>query len=100
MKVSTILQNVGIDPDEPVLSISAEEAINNILEAIEEYCPNIEIDKMSKKELLSLILCYGNCVVNYHPEDYHQERAALLKNFEMLKKFGLTNEDYNTLDFC
>ncbi len=100
MNTKTILKRKGINPNEPVLSITAEEALENIAEAVKEYCPNLEIDKMKKEGLLSLLHSYGRCVVDYHPENHHQERATLLENFEKLKQHGLTNEDYEALDFC
>lgn len=99
MKPSTLLKRVGINPDEPVLLITAEEAIENLLEAIEEHCPDLKINKMEKKDIETLINSYGGCIINYHPENYHQERATLLKNFEMLRRYGLTNDDYNSIDF-
>lgn len=70
-----------------------------MLEAIKEYCSDLEIEKMTKKDIMSLFSSYSDCVVNYHPEGYHQERGALLKNFEMLQQYGLTDEDYDSIDF-
>ncbi|RCK75827.1 MAG: hypothetical protein IGBAC_1102 [Ignavibacteriae bacterium] len=42
---------------------------------------------------------YADAVITYHPNDYHQERAALLKNEDILKKYGLTEVDIEMLDF-
>lgn len=100
MEPNTLLNKKSINPDKPVLLITAEEAIGNLLEAIEEYCPHLKISKMTRQEIEDLLDSYSNCIVDYHPEDYHQERVALLKNFEMLKQYGLTDEDYNLMDFC
>ncbi|MBI3585284.1 MAG: hypothetical protein HY096_15210 [Nitrospinae bacterium] len=100
MKPSTLLKRAGIKPNKPVLLITAEESLENLLEAIEEYCPNLEINKMTKKDIEVLLDDYANCIINYHPENCHQERAALLENFDMLKKYGITSDDYNQLDFC
>ena len=100
MKPSTLLKRKGIKPEESVFLISAEEALENLLETIEEYCPNLEIDKMTKDDISTLLNSYADCVVNYHPESQHQERAVLLKNFEMLQQYGLTENDYEALDFC
>jgi hypothetical protein len=99
MNTNKLLRKLDINPEESALLITIEEAISNLVEAIEEYCPNLKIEKMSKGDLKELINSYGDCVVNYHPENYHQERATLLKNFEILKKYGLTDEDYDSLDF-
>ncbi len=100
METSEILKKVGIKPEQPVLSITAEEALENLLVAIKEYCPSLSIEKMSKKHLQALLLSYGNSVTMYHPENFHQERAALLENFEVLKHYGLSDEDYDSIDFC
>lgn len=89
-----------IELDRPILLVTAEEAIANLLEAIELYCPNLDITCMNKKDIDTLLDSYADCIVQYHFEDYHQERGALLRNFEMLKKYGMTDADYNSLDFC
>ena len=54
---------------------------------------------MSKKDLETLIDSLGKAITNYHPENYHQERSALLDNREMLKKYGLTDDEIGRLDF-
>ncbi|HHT9106745.1 MAG TPA: hypothetical protein ACFYD7_12870 [Candidatus Wujingus californicus] len=100
MKPTTILRRIGINSEKPVLSITTEEALENLLEVVEEYTPHFKINKMSKEDIETLLDSYGDCIINYHPEDYHQERASLLQNFEMLKRYGLTDDDYNSLDFC
>jgi hypothetical protein len=99
MKASTLLKKKGIDPDEAILLISAKEAMENILETIEEYCPKLKINKMTKEDIESLLDSYSSCVINYHPESCHQERAALLAEFETLQHYGLTKDDYHYLDF-
>jgi hypothetical protein len=96
----TLLKRANIKPAKPIPLIKAEEALRNLLEAIEEYCPCLEVDRMTKEDILTLLESYGSCVVDYHPENYHQERAALLKNFEMLRRYGLKDSDYQLLDFC
>lgn len=100
MTAGTFLKKVGIKPDEPVLLITVEEALENLLAAIEEYCPNLKVNKMTNEDLMTLLKSYGSCVVDYHPEDHHQERAVLLRNFDMLKRYGMTDDDYRAIDFC
>lgn len=100
MDALKILKKAGINPEEPVLLITAEEALENLLVAIEEYCPDLKVNKMTKKDLKTLLSSYGYSVTMYHPEDYHQERSALLENFKMLQKYGLTEDDYDSIDFC
>lgn len=99
MKPSTLLKRAEINPDEPVLLITAEEAIENLLEVIEDYCPHLKTNKMKKEDIGALLDSYSECIVNYHPDNYHQERAALISNFEMLKSYGLTDDDYTSIDF-
>ena len=98
-KVTKMLNRVSIDPNQPIFVISAEEAVRNLMEAIEEFCPNLAIDQMAQEELATLIQSYGNSVTLYHPEQYHQERAALLENFSLLKQYGLTDQDCRSLEF-
>ena len=98
-KEEKLLIKSGIDSGKSVLFISKEEALSNLLETVEEYCPDLKVDKMSKEDIEILLESYGNCVIDYHPENSHQERGALLRNFDMLKKHGLSDEDYSVLDF-
>ena len=53
----------------------------------------MKIEKMSKKDLEGLIDSLSKNIINYHPEDYHPERSALLCYTDVLKKCGLTNEE-------
>lgn len=100
MNARELLKKLNINPDEPVLLITAEEALENILDAVEEYCPELKIEEMKREEILTLLKSYGGAVINYRPEKYHQERSALIENFDTLKKYGLPDKDYNSIDFC
>jgi hypothetical protein len=100
MKPSTLLKRKGMKPEDSVLLITAEEALENILETIDDYCPHLKIDKITKEDISALLNSYADCVYNYHPENQHQERAVLLKHFDMLKQYGMTDDDYEALDFC
>jgi hypothetical protein len=99
MKASTLLKKAGINPDKPVLLITAGEALENLLEVTKKNCPHLKINKMTRQDIEILLDSYSDCIINYHPEDHHQKRAALLKNFEMLKHYGLSDDNYNSLDF-
>lgn len=99
MVASTLLKRKGIKPNEPILSITAEEALDSLLEAIEEYCPDLQVNKMTGEDIKALLDSYSNSVMLYHPENYHQERGALIENFKMLKRYGLTDDDYDSIDF-
>ncbi len=100
MNTKKLLKQKGIDSDKPVLQINREAALMSIAEAIKEYCPNVKIEKMSKGDLEVLADNLGESIINYHPESYHQERATLLGCSNMLKKYGLTDEEERALDFC
>ena len=100
MNAKTLLKQKGINPNKPVLQIDIEEALERLMEAISEYCPRVKIDKMSKKDLERLVDSLGSNIVNYHPENYHQERGALLGCIEILRKYGLTDEEEGMIDFC
>ena len=100
MSPSEILTKLGIDPDQPVLLITANDALWMLMDAACQFCEGeIRFDEMKKEEVESLLSTYGECVVDYHPENYHQARAALLQHFDVLKKYGAKEEDYEDLDF-
>ncbi|MDO9465334.1 MAG: hypothetical protein Q7J67_08565 [bacterium] len=100
MNAKELLKRKGIDPNKLVLQLDREEALCSIMEAIEEYCPSVKIEKMPKKDLERLVDSLGESIVNYHPEDYHPERSALLCYTDALKKCGLTDEEEDAIDFC
>lgn len=100
MNAEKLLKQKGIDANKLVLEINRCEALDSLVDAVNEYCPNVKFSKMTKKDLQVLIDSLGENIVNYHPEDYHQERGALLDNVDMLKKYGLTEEEEDMIDFC
>ncbi|MEA2065065.1 MAG: hypothetical protein U9O66_02085 [Patescibacteria group bacterium] len=100
MNAKQLLKQKGINPDEPVLRIDRDEALESSMEAIEEYCPSMQIEKMSKKDLERLVDSLGEDIINYHPENYHQERSALLGYVDELKKCGMTDDEEEAIDFC
>jgi hypothetical protein len=99
LKSLNILKSKDINPNEPVLIINKVEALERLIEAITEFCPSLKAESMSKNDLEILLDSLGNTTINYHPENYHQERAALLENSKMLQKYGLTDEEIRSLDF-
>lgn len=100
MNSTNLLKQKGINPDYSVLMITREEALARLIETIDEWELDIKLDLMKKEELKILIDSFGESVIDYHPENEHQERAILLKHYDMLKKYGLTDEDICRLDFC
>jgi len=99
MNAKELLKQKGIDSNKIVLRVDREEALESLMEALIEYCPSVKIEKMTKEDLEILIDSLGENIINYHPEDYHQERGALLSNIKILKKYGLTEEEENMVDF-
>jgi hypothetical protein len=98
--IDQLLLSKNIDPSLNILTISSEEALVSIVEALEEFEIEFDFNKFSKEELEKLLSDYAGSVLNYHPEDYHQERAALIKNSDILLKYGLTKDDIEILDFA
>ena len=74
--------------------------MERLLEFIKEWELRIKVEKISKDDWKTLLSNYADSIIDYHPEDDHQERGAFLRSEQMLKKYGLTNEDVRRLDFC
>lgn len=100
MNAIKILQSVGLKPNDPLYSLDNEEAVERLLEFIEEWELPIQAKKINKKDWKILLNSYADAVIDYHPENDHQERGAFLRNKKTLMKYGLTNEDIVRLDFC
>ncbi|HCA67591.1 MAG: hypothetical protein UW39_C0032G0013 [Parcubacteria group bacterium GW2011_GWC2_44_17] len=100
MNATKILQSAGLNPNDSIFSLDNEEAVERLLEFIEEWKLQIQVKKISKEDWKTLLSSYADSIVDYHPENDHQERGAFLRNEEMLMKYGLTQEDITRLDFC
>jgi len=100
MTAAKILQSAGLKPDDSVSSLDNEEAMERLLEFIKEWELHIQVKKISKKDWEKLFSSYAGSIIDHHPENDHQERGAFLRNEQMLKKYGLTDEDVARLDFC
>jgi len=100
MNATKILKSVGLKPNYNIFSLDNREAMEKILEFIKEWDLSISIEKISKKDWETLLGGYADAVIDYHPENNHQERGAFLRNEEILMKYGLKNEDIARLDFC
>jgi len=100
MNAIKILQSVGINPNDSTFSLDNEEAVEKLLEFIKEWELRIKVGKINKEDWETLLSSYADSIIDYHPENDHQERGAFLRNEQMLKKYGLTNEDIQRLDFC
>lgn len=100
MNAAQILESKRIRSNMPALFISASDAIESIQHYAESAEIQLDLNQLTRDELLTLIASFGDCVITYHPEGNHQQRATLLRNFEMLKKSGLQETDFETLDFA
>lgn len=100
MNVTQVLESVGIIPEDEIFTITAREAMNALLEFIKEWELTITVEKINKKEWKTIFESYADVIIDYHPENHHQERAVFLKNKKLFKKYGLTDEDITRLEFC
>lgn len=99
MNATKILQSVGLNPSDNIFPLDNEKAMERLLEFIEEWELPIQVKKISKEDWQTLFSNYADSIIDYHPENDHQERGAFLRNEQMLKKYGLTDEDVTRLDF-
>ena len=99
MNTEEILSSKQIVPSQFVLQITAEEALDSIKDMLLEFSLSIDLSKLTKDELEKLLFDYADAVIFYHPDNFHQERAVILKNETMLTKYGLTYDDIERLDF-
>ena len=100
MNAIKILKSVGLNPSDNISSLDNEEAVERLLEFIKEWELRIKVEKISKEDWQTLLSNYADSIIDYHPENDHQERGAFLRSEQMLRKYGLTNEDVRRLDFC
>lgn len=100
MNAIKILQSAGLNPNDNIISLNNEEMTERLLEFIDEWELPIQVSKISKGDWQNLLSSYADSIIDYHPENDHQERGAFLRNAQMLKKYGLTDEDVRRLDFC
>jgi len=100
MNATRILKSTGLNPTGSLSSLDNEEAVERLLEFIKEWKLRIEVEKISKNDWKILLSSYADSIIDYHPENDHQERGAFLRNKQMLEKYGLTDDDIRRLDFC
>lgn len=100
MNATKILKSAGLKLNDSVFSLNYKEATEKLLEFIKEWELRIGVEKISEEDWKTLFSSYADSVIDYHPENDHQERIVFLRNEQMLKKYGLTDEDVKRLDFC
>lgn len=99
MTAEKLLKQKGIDPNKFILQVNAKEALEKLLEAVDQYCPSLKIENISKKDLRTVLNSLSGGIMVYHLENHHQERGALLENIDILRKYGLTKNEERVLDF-
>lgn len=100
MTAQQILKRKKIDPSSPVIYLDKEEALENLIEVLEEYEVNFDLSKLSEKELEILFSNYADCMMTFHPENSHQERGAFWRTRDILIKHGLPlDEIMRAFDF-
>ena len=100
MNAIKILKSIKLNPSDVIFSLNNEGATERLLEFIKEWELPIQVEKISKEDWKTLLSNYADAIIDYHPENDHQERKTFLRNEQMLKKYGLTDEDIQRLDFC
>jgi len=80
MNAIKILQSVGINPNDSTFSLDNEEAVEKLLEFIKEWELRIKVGKINKEDWETLLSSYADSIIDYHPENDHQERGAFLRN--------------------
>ncbi len=94
-----INENWKINLEEPIVVCLKKEALENLSDTLLEFCPHVRFERCTEEELEQIFSFYSHSISMYHPENNHQERAALMESFEILKKYGMTEVDVENLDF-
>ncbi len=101
MEPQKILQEKEINHSEPVIYMDKEEALENLMETLEEYEVDFDLSKLSKKELEILFSRYAGCIIDFHLENYHQKRGTFWRTKDILMKHGITEDEImRAFDFC
>ncbi len=90
-----ILKRKKIDPFDPISYLDKEEALENLIEVLEEYEVDFDLSQLSKKELEELFDNYADCIITFHPENNHQELGAFWRTRDILLKHGLSLDEIN-----
>ena len=99
--ITQLFSSKGLNTNKVVLSITAEEAFLDIVAAL-DYCGlanKVDFDQFTNTELQLVFTEYARTYATYHPENYHQARAAILAHFFIFERCGLTADDYYCVDF-
>lgn len=101
MNAQKILKNKKIDHSVSIIFLDKKEALENLMEVIEEYEVDFDLSRLSKEELGVLLSNYADCIMTFHPENYHQEMDAFWRTRDVLLKHGLPmDEIMRAFDFA
>lgn len=93
MTPKQILKSKRIPLSSSVLYLDAEKALENLIEVLKEFDINFDLSNLSKKDIDTLFDNYADCLLTFHPENYHQERGAFWRSKEILMKHGLSMDE-------
>jgi hypothetical protein len=90
-----------IDPDDPIITKTNLEGLEELCACFAEHCPNSELKILELPgEILSdLLNAYASSCLLYHPEADHQERGAFIEMFVALMEYGMSQDDLAALEF-
>ena len=98
-KIKKILKSKNIEPDYRVLCYTNLDAHENLSDCLKDFGIKFDFSKLTKEELEEVAIAYAGCVIDYHPENYHQERGTILKTQNIFLKYGFSDDDINRMDF-
>ena len=97
--IAKILHQCDLHPDEQLNICDNESAITALLGAITEYLPSMDVKKLTKKDWQAILKDYESAIIDYHPENNHQERWALEQHPNILKRCGAAEDEIEGLEF-
>lgn len=99
--IAQLFTSKGLNTNKVVLSITAKEVFLDIVAAL-DYCglaDKVDFNQFTTTELQLVFTEYAHTYSVYHPENYHQARAAILAYFSIFERCGLDADDYYLVDF-
>ena len=106
MQTKSILISKGINPKEPFLYVTKYEALERLIDFFEDWETDFPgknavsiFTKITKDELEVVFNAFASSIIDFHPENYHQERGAILRSWKIFEKYGFDRCDYDYVDF-
>ena len=97
--IAEVLRKCDLHPNEPLNICDTETAISALLGAMAEYLPSMDTRKLALKDWRTILSDYESAIIDYHPDNSHQERWALEQNQSILKRCGATGDEIESLEF-